>query len=453
MRFFIFFLLLLLGVVGYLAFLNQGVVTVYLPTELVFDVPIVAFFLLSMAFGGLIVILGVGVKETKNLFLNWRDARQQKKEEKIQDLYTQAVNAFFAKRYQDATTLFEKILGINPGHVNALLRLGTIFRGEKNYTEAIRLHRKAKVLEENNKEVLLALGWDYEQAQRYDEAVLALRDVLALDRSNLTALFRLRDLLNHLERWEEAHDLQEEILKSPIGESDKKRELSLFLGIKYELGCLLSQRGEGDKARNFFKEANKLDPSFLPPYLGLAELLINEEKFQNAADLLRKAYEITKNIILLHHLEKLFLDLNSPEKIIRTYQDILQQNPDDKVLRFYMGKLYYRLEMVDDAYDTLAELESTDERFPDLHKILGNLYMRRGQLDCAVEEFRKALNLRKMVLIPYYCPQCDFHTTEWSGRCKRCGRWDTYTAIPILNQPKKQLTKGETLRLSRVSVN
>jgi len=453
MRLFILFLLLLLGLVGYLAFLNQGTVSLHLPTDLVFDVPIVAFLLLSMAFGGFIVILGVGFKETKNLFLSWRYSRQQKKEEKIQDLYTEAVNAFFAKRYREATTLFQKILGIHPGHVNALLRLGTIFRGEKNYSEAIRLHRKAKTLEENNKEVLLALGWDYEQAQRYDEAVLALRDVLALDGTNLTALFRLRDLLIHLDRWEEAHDLQEEIVKSPISESDKKREMSLFLGIKYELGCLLSKKGQGEKARGFFKEANKLDSSFLPPYLGLAELLINEEKFQNAADLLGKAFEMTKNVILLHRLEKLFLDLNSPEKIIRIYQDILQQNPDNKVLRFYMGKLYYRLEMVDDAYDTLAELESVDERFPDLHKILGNLYVRRGQLDFAVDEFRKALNLRKMVVIPYYCPQCDFHTTEWSGRCKRCGRWDTYTAMPILNQPKKLLKEGETLRLSRVSFN
>jgi lipopolysaccharide biosynthesis regulator YciM len=118
-----------------------------------------------------------------------------------------------------------------------------------------------------------------------------------------------------------------------------------------------------------------------------------------------------------------------------------------------MGKLYYRLEMIDDAFDTIAEMENTEERFPDLHKILGNIYVRRGQLDLAVEEFKKALNLKKMVVIPYYCPLCDFHTTEWAGRCQRCGEWNTYIATPILNQRSKVQPGKGTLKLSRVSFN
>jgi len=453
MRVFIFFLLVLLGIVGYMGILNQGTVTLFLPTGIVLDLPIVAFLLLSMAFGGILVILGVGIKETKNLFLNWRYSRQQKKEEKVQELYTEAVNAFLAKRHRDATALFQKIIGTSPGHVNSLLRLGNIYRGEKNYTEAIRLHRKAKALEENNREVLLALGRDYELAGRFEESILSLRDVLHLDGSNLAALFQLRNLLISLERWEEAHELQERIVNCSLSEKENKRERLMFLGIKYELGRFYSKEGQGEKARRFLKGAIKIDRSFLPPYIGLGELLLEEGKHQNAAELLEKAFELTGNIILLHRLERLYLDLNSPEQIIRIYQEALQREPENKVIRFYMGKLYYRLEMVDDAFDTLAEMENAEERFPDLHKILGNLYVRRGQLDLAVGEFKKALNLRKMVVIPYYCPLCDFHTTEWAGRCQRCGEWNTYIATPIFTQRSKIQTGEGVLKLSRVSYN
>ena len=405
-----------------------------------------------MAFGGILVILGVGIKETRNLFVNWRTSRKNKKEEKVQELYAEAVNSVLAKRYQDATVLFQKIIGINPTHINSLLRLGNIFRREKNYAEAIRVHRKAKALEENNREILLALGRDYEVAGRYEEAILSLRDVLRLDANNLTALFHLRDLFISLERWEEAHEIQEKIVNGSLN-AETKRQRVMFLGIKYELGCFFSREGQGEKARRFFKGAIKIDRSFLPPYMGLGELLLNEGKHQNAAEILEKAFELTGNIILLHRLEKLYLDQNSPEQIIRIYQEASQRDPDNKVLRFYMGKLYYRLEMIDDAFDTLAEMESAEERFPDLHKILGNIYVRRGQLELAVEEFKKALNLRKMVVIPYYCPLCDYHTTEWAGRCQRCGQWNSYIATPILTQRDKIPSGKEALKLSRVSYN
>ncbi len=451
MRFFVFLLLILFGIIGYLAILNQGKVTLFLPREVVWDVPIVAFLFFSMAFGGLIVILGVGIRETKNLFSNWRFSRHQKKEERVQELYAEAVNALLAKRYRDSLTLFQKILGLNPNHVNSLLRLGNIHRIEKNYAEAIRLHRKAKNLDEKNREILLALGRDYELSERHEEAIQCLRDVLKLDGGNLTALFYLRDLLVRLERWEEAHDFQEKIMNCSLKESETKRERNMFLGIKHELGRFYTKDGQGEKGRKFFKGAIKMDPSFLPPTIGLAELLLKEKKDQEAAELLEKSFQSTGNIILLHRLEKLYLDLNSPERIIRIYQDAVQRDPNNKILRFYMGKLYYRLEMVDDSFDILAELESADERFPDLHKILGNLYVRRGQLDMAVEEFKKALNLRKMVVIPYFCPLCDFHTADWAGRCQRCGEWNSYIATPILNQRKKEQTEQEILNLSRVS--
>jgi lipopolysaccharide biosynthesis regulator YciM len=91
----------------------------------------------------------------------------------------------------------------------------------------------------------------------------------------------------------------------------------------------------------------------------------------------------------------------------------------------------------------LAEVETHVEHFPDLHKILGNLYLRRGEMGMAVEALKKSLNLKKRVLVPYYCPECDYHTIEWTGRCTRCGLWNSYLATPILvdKAHKKALTE------------
>jgi lipopolysaccharide biosynthesis regulator YciM len=440
MRFLIALFVVLGLVLAYLAYQNPGTVTVHLSQDKPYEVSIIALALLSMTFGGLVVTFVIGVRGTRNALINWQRSRNRKREEKVLNLFNEGVNAFLTKRHSEALTLFEKILLINPDHVPTLLRLGNLQRVRRNYGEAIRLHRKAKGLDEQNGELLLALARDLEEAKRYEEAVQALRELVRLDDSNLTALLKLRDLLVRLERWEEAHDLQEEILRHMPKESDAQEETALFLGIKYELGREYTEKGATDQARRYFKGAIKLDRNFLPAYIGLSTAQIKEQRIQDACELLEKAYWVTSSVVILHRLEDLYLDLGEPEKILRIYHEALIRDPKNQVLKFYLGKLYYRLEMVDDAFEALSGIDPTDPKFPDLHKILGNLYLRKGDLVSAVEEFKKGLNLKKRVLVPYYCPICDYHTTEWSGRCTRCGRWNTYEASPIMGDQSPSRT-------------
>jgi lipopolysaccharide biosynthesis regulator YciM len=121
----------------------------------------------------------------------------------------------------------------------------------------------------------------------------------------------------------------------------------------------------------------------------------------------------------------------APEKIIWLYRQALYTRPEDVILRFYLGKLYYRLEMLDEAQSTLSDMEAQDVPMPYLHQILGNISVRKEDWILAVGEFKKALKLRKRVIVPYYCPECDYHGNEWSGRCPRCGRWNTFSASPV----------------------
>jgi tetratricopeptide (TPR) repeat protein len=433
MRYLVFLFILAFFVIAYLGQLNPGHVTLYLTRDTVFDLPMTSLILFSVVFGAAVVFIGSGIRETKNLFLSWKFNRLQKKEAKIEALYTEAVNSYLAKRFQDAKALFQKVLAVHPNHVNSLLSLGKIHRKERNFAEAIRLHRKARGLDERDIEVLLSLSRDLEEAQRFEEATQYLKEALQIDESNLTALTRLRNLQIKLSFWEEAHRTQERLLKLAVAEEDRQREVAVFLGIKYELGLRHLERGEKEVARRYFKGAIKLSKNFLPAYIGLGETHLKEGKPELAANLWEKAYPITRNIILLHKLEDLYLEMGAPGKIIRFYQKLLEEEPQNVVLRFYLGKLYYRLEMVDHAFETLAELDAHTDHFPDLQKILGNLYVRRGDLENAVEAFKKSLSLKKRVLVPYYCPHCDYHTIEWSGRCGRCGLWNSYEATPILS--------------------
>jgi len=432
MSFFILLFFALLGVVAYLANLNPGKITFNLNNQVSVELSIIALILFSIAMGGLLVIVSFGLREIKNLFLNWKETQQKKRNLQIELHYTEAMNAYLARRYRDAASLFKKILSIDPSHVRALLLLGKIHHIEKNYSEAIRLHRKARSQDDQNIEVLLALAKGLEDAERFEEAMQYLKEILQLDGTNLTAQMRLRDLSLRLQQWEDAFVLQEKILKLHLSEEARKSEGLMLLGIQYELGRKLLDLGQFSLARRHFKSAIKADKAFLPAHIGLGDTYFSEGKTKVAVALLEKSYELTGNLILLLRLEDFFIESGGPDRILLIYQKAVTKDPQNIVLRFFLGKLYYRLEMIDDAFDVLSELESQVDSFPDLYKVLGNIFVRRGELGFAVDAFKKSLKLRNRVLIPFYCAACDFHTLEWSGRCGRCKRWNSYEASPIL---------------------
>ena len=67
----------------------------------------------------------------------------------------------------------------------------------------------------------------------------------------------------------------------------------------------------------------------------------------------------------------------------------------------------------------------------DYHKIMANLYLRKQQMEQAVAELKKALHFKKRVVVPYVCTACRQESTEWSGRCRRCGTWNTLVASAL----------------------
>lgn len=415
---------------GYFQELNPGSVIIRISPSRAFDLSPSSLVLLSMAAGALIVTLMVGVRETKHLITNWRSARLRRREEKVEALHREGTHAFLSKRTAEAMDLFQKALALDPTHADSLLWLGNIYRAEKNYPEAIRLHRKARSIEERNVEVLLALAKDLEDAKRFEEALQTLQDVLKLDHANLTAWMRTRDLYIRLEKWSDALEIQHRLMKANLSEEDQRAEASLLVGITYEVGRQLLERGHPEKARHYFRGAIKRDKRFLPAYIGLGEILIHEGKTKSAAEILEKVYAKTGNIIILHRLEELYLEMGEPGEIIRVYEEALQRDPQNPVLKFYLGKLYYRLEMIDEAYDLLSTLERPQDQMSDFHKIMANLYLRKQQMELAVEELKKALRFKKRVVVPYVCTRCHQESSEWSGRCRHCSLWNTYVALP-----------------------
>ena len=312
---------------------------------------------------------------------------------------------------REAISFFQKVLAIDPNHVDTLLRMGISQLREKNPQEAILLHQKALSLDDDNQEVMFSLATDYEESKRYDDALGMYQKILSKDSSNLTALIKMRDLYQKLNYWDNLYETQRKLVASPLTPSEQEVEHRRLVGFKYELGRSLLEAGDLERGKKIFRGVIKLDKDFIPAYLGLGEMYLDEGKVKDAAELWEKAYKMTSSVLLLHRLEDLYLKQGEPGKAIELYTQAVSWKPQDIMLKFFLGKLYYRLEMIDEAFDILSTVDWGDKDFPDVHKLLGNIYLRRGSLGLAASEFKKALGFKKQIIIPYVCSNCDLRTT------------------------------------------
>ena len=434
------FVIVSIVIIVYFDRLNPDAVTVNLNSTSSYTISMVGFFLFSFALGAFIIILFTLLSDARTIFKEWRGRQRQRIEARVQDIFSKGLYAYLSGKYDQAISFFRDIMKIEPNHFYTLLRIGDAYQKERNYQEAIRFHKRARKIDEKNLEAYFALVNDYVLSGSYEDAISVIQEVIKRDSSNIGALVRLRDIYIKIGRWDGSHEIQGRIVKH---RKDNPEDDKLLMGLRYEFARSLYNKGDKEKCKKLLKAIVRADKDFIPAYVTLGDILIESGENTDAAELWERGYYMNYSEILLHKLEDFYLHQGEPEKIIWIYKKAISISPNNTGIKFYLGKLYYRLEMLDEAYEVLSDLEITESPMPELYKLLGNIYERKEEYINAITEFKKALGLRKRVIVPYFCPVCDYHSYEWSGRCPRCGEWNTYTVSPIYIKKDLHTRKGK----------
>lgn len=426
-KFAVFLFILFLAVLGYLAILNQETVSLRLSEKHIFDVPQVALILLASAFGAFAMLLFIAVRDTRRYFDGLQHIRHQKKSLKVQDSYSKGIDAFCAGRYDEAVELFDRVIAQESNHVSALIRRGDVAFKRGDFAGAKEYYQKAKEIRPHSIEVLLSLENVFRFEDNWKGALRYLDSILEIDRENPRALRKKREIYEKLGDWESLVDVQQKILKTGIPESEKTLEENNLLGYQYELGRHFLEKGEFENAIKTLSGIIKHDREFIAAYLALAETHIGNGNHKEAENLLLQGYHETSSLVFLLRLEDYFIALGEPGRIIDLYQKAVQGSPRDQNLQFFIAKLYYRLEMIDDALETVENIDLSSIDYPELHILLGDIYQRRGQHDKSAVEFKTAIKFKRPLLVPYCCSNCKYITKEWEGRCPKCSHWNSLT--------------------------
>ncbi|KWT83473.1 tetratricopeptide repeat protein [Candidatus Magnetominusculus xianensis] len=427
----------------YLSLYNMNTVKVMITNDFYYELPQIALIMISITAGSAFMFLVFVVRDTRNYIKTKKIVKKRKKDELVQLYYSKAIHSMIGKRTDDAIKDFELALKENHEHIPSLIKLGDIYFEAHDNVKSLEYYKKAvqpgdqeqqidsHKMDVQKIEALCKIADIKMREQKYGEAEETCEKVLSIEQDNLTALYIKRDIYERQSAWDKVLTTQQMIINVlPNGPNGPDaQEQQRLLGYKYEYGRQCLETNILDVAKKEFKEIlNEHDGfiGFIPAHLGIAEVMLKEESAESAITYLEKARELTKSVIILARIEDLLITTGEPSRLLKIYRTAQSEDPSSDTLRLFQGKLYYRLEMLDEAMDSLKGFDS-GVFYPELHMLRGGVYLKRGECEKAAEEFLKIIDLKKALWIPYICTHCRAHSDEWSGRCPVCNNWNTFT--------------------------
>ena len=266
-------------------------------------------------------------------------------------------------------------------------------------------------------------------AGRREEAATLYRRVLERRRTHLAALRGLRDIALEAARWEEAIEIQER-LAALAPPSERGREAETLAATHYQAGRAELGRGDLATAVGHLKSAVRADRRFVPAALALGDACEAAGDHREALRAWERTAEVEPVLPLLARLERVYRHEGRPSRMIALYRDAVERAPDDPALALALGRVYFELEMLDEAAEQFEKVEVRAPDAPAVHAFLGAVFERRGQRREAFEEYRRALQLGRAFEWPHHCGACGAPAPAWQERCAQCGRWNTLRSAP-----------------------
>lgn len=358
-----------------------------------------------------------------------RERRRQREEEGLAAAFRRAVAFESDGQWNQAAAELEAYLAGKPDDFSGQLLYGCVLRQLGRCAEAIEVHRRAITVHPSSVCLLHELAADHaERGEAEVAAEIESRIVREFPGFGLKVLKKRRCAALSRRDFAEAGRLHERVTEMLAGTGDAMalaRESSLAQGLAYQKGVRFLEEDRPAEAAALFGELLAHEPRFIPAriMLGESELLGDREEAAIAA--WRAGYTETGSPVFLQRIEDYFIEQEEPMRAIETLRATIAEAGNDLLPRFYLGRLYYRLEMLDEAAKQLGSIEERIQSSPTYHFLIGRIHHRRGDLAKAVDSYGACLRQLEVGSAEFVCRVCQASSRDWSDSCLRCGSWNS----------------------------
>ncbi len=232
----------------------------------------------------------------------------------------------------------------------------------------------------------------------------------------LNAYLLCLELLERQRRWEACLELAQQMERNGL-----PVPLGRILAYRYE-GALLHGAADAKIMVERLQQILKDAPDFVPANLALGEAYMRMDAVEKAFRVYEQAFEKTGNAVFLDRLEDYYLDQGSPEDVIEVYRLLLSQKPNPTI-QFKLGKLFFKLDMLDESREALSPLLPAFSRNAKFLWLMAEIEARSEHTVTSLDYLRDLVALTYDPNRDYQCAHCARAHASWQARCHDCGVW------------------------------
>jgi tetratricopeptide (TPR) repeat protein len=152
------------------------------------------------------------------------------------------------------------------------------------------------------------------------------------------------------------------------------------------LGIVLQERGQHDKAVVEFRAAARLDPAYVAPRILLGSSLLALGRVSEARTALERAVKLAPREPLARlQLARILERASDFPGAVEQYRALREMKPDEPEYAYALGNAYLRL-----SEWSLRELGTLENGKARLHQAMGHNYRVQGRPDLALRAFERA---------------------------------------------------------------
>lgn len=263
------------------------------------------------------------------------------------------------------------------------------------------------------------------QALRDPDGAVAILRALASDQPKqaLRALRRLRALHLEAQRWDEALEAHKQLV-SRFNTELSQAERAQAVALQYQVALLKVEADQYKDATQALQALLKEDSGFVPAYLALGRCMILQDQEAQGLEIWLEGFRATGEGALLQEIEDYFIQLGRPEDGIAVLRRVAATSEHEAMAKFFLGKMLYRLEILDEALDIFQEVKSQVVYSPMLFFFMAKIHARRGRSEAALNEYRQLLRNLGILKLRFECAVCGHKSADYEERCGSCGSWN-----------------------------
>ena len=293
-----------------------------------------------------------------------------------------------AGRFEESVAAAHVAIEQRPDHANTHHVLGRALAGLRRFEEAEAAFSKARELAPRDASIAHNTGQMFRDAGRHQEAVEKFREALEIRPDLALAHGAMGPSLNALGRYEEA-------LEATTTAMSLWPHLQLSGELQGAAGYAAWKLNDLVQAAHYFQIALEANPNDAQMHLNLGRIRLEQQRFEQGREHLRRALDLRSDdpTMLLEVGDALRIG-GQPERALPVYRQVLEKSPGSAAAHAGTGLALLELERYPESITELEEAIALDPDLPivgELHRHLGTAHLELGNVDKAVENFRRAI--------------------------------------------------------------